>query len=133
MLHTAALYQPSPSSTGRADMGTQTTTPNMTTANFVHIDTNSYTEKPWAKVDGPGQNFERKSHSRPVHNLRGREHEFNTDNAGFAVYNYPAKEKRFTTMPRYGATTTRKSRPCCATGSQASKRSTSSTTPSAEE
>ncbi|KAF1924384.1 uncharacterized protein M421DRAFT_424834 [Didymella exigua CBS 183.55] len=68
----------------------------MTTANFIHIDTNSYTGKPWSKVDGPGQSFEHKSHSRPVHNLRGREHEFNTDNSGFAVYDYAAKEKSFT-------------------------------------
>jgi hypothetical protein len=68
----------------------------MTTANFVHIDTSSYTEKPWSKVDGPGQNFERKTHVRDVHNLRGREHEFTTDNSGFAVYNYPAKETHFT-------------------------------------
>ncbi|OSS54780.1 hypothetical protein B5807_01401 [Epicoccum nigrum] len=68
----------------------------MTTASFVHIDPSSYTEKPWSKVDGPGQNFERKTHVRDVHNLRGREHEFTTDNSGFAVYNYPAKEKLFT-------------------------------------
>jgi hypothetical protein len=68
----------------------------MTTANFVHIDPDSYTGKPWSKVDGPGNNFERKVHSRHVHNLRGREHEFTTDNAGFAVYHYPAREKLFT-------------------------------------
>lgn len=67
----------------------------MTVANFIHIDTTSYSGKPWSKVDGPGQNFQRKSHSRQVHNLRGREHEYTTDNAGFAVYNYPAKEKLF--------------------------------------
>jgi hypothetical protein len=28
--------------------------------------------------------------------LRGREDEFTTDNSGFHVYNYPAKEKLFT-------------------------------------
>jgi hypothetical protein len=67
----------------------------MTTANFVHIDTSSYTSKPWAKVDGPGTNFKLNTHSRQVHNLRGREHEFTTDNSGFAVYNHPAKEHRF--------------------------------------
>lgn len=68
----------------------------MTTASFSHIDTDSYSGKPWAKVDGPGTSFSHKWHERSVHNLRGREHEFNTDNSGFAVYQYPAKEKLFT-------------------------------------
>jgi hypothetical protein len=68
----------------------------MTTASFSHIDTESYSGKPWAKVDGPGTSFSHKWHERSVHNLRGREHEFNTDNSGFAVYQYPAKEKSFT-------------------------------------
>ncbi|XP_014555713.1 hypothetical protein COCVIDRAFT_27450 [Bipolaris victoriae FI3] len=68
----------------------------MTTASFSHIDTNSYTGKPWGKVDGPGSNFSNQWHERSVHNLRGREHEFNTDNSGFAVYQSPAKEKLFT-------------------------------------
>jgi hypothetical protein len=69
----------------------------MTTASFSHIDTNSYQgERPWSKVDGPGTNFAQEWHQREVLNLRGSEHEFNTDNAGFAVYNYPAKETLFT-------------------------------------
>jgi hypothetical protein len=70
----------------------------MTTASFSHIDTTSYEGKgkPWGKVDGPGTNFSHLWHEREVHNLRGRENEFNTDNSGFAVYNYPAKEKLFT-------------------------------------
>jgi hypothetical protein len=68
----------------------------MTTASFSHIDTNSYTGKPWGKVDGPGTNFSFQWHERPVHNLRGHEQEFNTDNSGFAVYEYPAEEKLFT-------------------------------------
>lgn len=68
----------------------------MTTANFVHIDTDSYHGKPWAKVDGPGTNFKQKEHARQVHNLRGKEHEFTTDNSGFATFNYPAKERLFT-------------------------------------
>ncbi|KAJ4370366.1 hypothetical protein N0V83_004884 [Neocucurbitaria cava] len=68
----------------------------MTTASFVHIDTASYQGKPWSKVDGPGSNFAQRRHGRPVFNLRGREHEFTTDNAGFAVYKYPANEKLFT-------------------------------------
>lgn len=68
----------------------------MTTANFFHIDTHSYTGKPWDKVDGGGKSFQQKSHLRNVHNLRGREHEFDTNISGFAVYNYPAKEKSFT-------------------------------------
>jgi hypothetical protein len=68
----------------------------MTTATFKHIDTTSYEGKPWAKVDGPGNNFKQKDHTRDVHNLRGREHEFTTDNSGFTVLKYPAKEKLFT-------------------------------------
>ncbi|KAH7348246.1 hypothetical protein BKA66DRAFT_477209 [Pyrenochaeta sp. MPI-SDFR-AT-0127] len=68
----------------------------MTTASFVHIDTASYDGKPWSKVDGPGNNFAQKRHDRVVSNIRGREHEFSTDNSGFAVYKYPASEKLFT-------------------------------------
>lgn len=68
----------------------------MTTAIFSHIDTESYEGKPWSKVDGPGNSFKQKNHSRDVSNLRGKEHEFTTDNCGFTVYNYPAKEKLFT-------------------------------------
>lgn len=30
-----------------------------------------------------------------VHNIRGRESDFDTDRSGFAVYNFPAKEKTF--------------------------------------
>lgn len=67
----------------------------MTTANFKHIDTTSYQGKPWNKVDGPGTSFTQKDHERKVYDLRGQESEFTTDNAGFAVYNYPAKEKKF--------------------------------------
>ncbi|KAF2280996.1 uncharacterized protein EI97DRAFT_429085 [Westerdykella ornata] len=68
----------------------------MTTASFKHIDTSSYEGKPWTKVDGPGKSFKEHELIRNVHNLRGRENEFTTDNAGFAVYRYPAKEKLFT-------------------------------------
>ncbi|KAF1838659.1 hypothetical protein BDW02DRAFT_488576 [Decorospora gaudefroyi] len=69
----------------------------MTTASFSHIDTASYGPgKPWSKVDGPGNSFSQKWHQRDVHNLRGREHEFTTDNAGFAVYQHSANEKLFT-------------------------------------
>ena len=68
----------------------------MTTATFKHIDTTSYSGKPWAKVDGPGAAFVMKDHVRPVHNIRGEEHRFSTDNSGFAVYRSPAKEKLFT-------------------------------------
>jgi hypothetical protein len=74
----------------------------MTTATFKYIDPTSYTDstepfvKPWAKVDGPGYSFKMTDRQRSVHNLRGHETEFNTDNSGFAVYNSPAKEKTFT-------------------------------------
>ena len=68
----------------------------MTTASFVHIDPASFEGKPWSKVDGPGNNFSSKSHQRDVHNIRGQEADFTTDNCGFTVYRYPAKEKLFT-------------------------------------
>ncbi|KAF2876388.1 hypothetical protein BDV95DRAFT_224443 [Massariosphaeria phaeospora] len=68
----------------------------MTTATFKHIDTTTYEGKPWNKVDGPGTSFKQRDHTRSVYNLRGNESKFTTDNSGFAVYNYPAKEKAFT-------------------------------------
>ncbi|KAK5108617.1 hypothetical protein LTR62_008108 [Meristemomyces frigidus] len=68
----------------------------MTTTIFKHIDPASYTGKPWTKVDGPGSSFKLKDYERQVHNIRGNESSFNTDNSGFAVYNDPAKEKSFT-------------------------------------
>lgn len=70
----------------------------MTTAIFKHIDpsTVASNEKPWTKVDGPGQSFKMMDVKRPVHNIRGQEHEFGTETSGFAVYNSPAKEKLFT-------------------------------------
>lgn len=48
------------------------------------------------EVDGPGSAFKLADYQRPVHNIRGREHEFSTENSGFAVYRSPAKEKAFT-------------------------------------
>lgn len=72
------------------------TTANMTTSTFKHIDTTSYTGKPWGKVDGPGKSFKELDYQRKVHNIRGQEHEFSTDKSGFAVFNSPAKEKLFT-------------------------------------
>ncbi|KAF2015822.1 hypothetical protein BU24DRAFT_422124 [Aaosphaeria arxii CBS 175.79] len=68
----------------------------MSKAIFKHIDTTSYTGKPWGKVDGGGTSFEQKDYEREVHDLRGQEDKFTTDNSGFAVYNYPATEKLFT-------------------------------------
>ena len=67
----------------------------MTTGIFKHIDTNSYTGKPWTKVDGPGMSYSQSDHERPVHNIRGHEQDFTTDKSGFAVYNSPANEKLF--------------------------------------
>lgn len=67
-----------------------------TTSIFKHIDpTSSTSTKPWAKVDGPGKSFQQLDHTRKVYNIRGREHEFTTDNSGFAVFREPAKEKLF--------------------------------------
>lgn len=67
----------------------------MTTAIFKHIDTSSYSGKPWVKVDGPGKSYTEMDVERPVQNIRGREDEFSTEVSGFAVYNSPAKEKAF--------------------------------------
>ncbi|KAK3671458.1 hypothetical protein LTR78_008736 [Recurvomyces mirabilis] len=68
----------------------------MTTTIFKHIDTSTYSGKPWTKVDGPGSSFQLKDYDRLVHNIRGNETSFDTNNSGFAVYNDPAKEKSFT-------------------------------------
>lgn len=68
----------------------------MSPAIFKHIDTESYTGKPWGKVDGGGLGYQQKDYEREVYNIRGKEQDFTTDNSGFAVYNYPAKEKLFT-------------------------------------
>ena len=69
----------------------------MTTTIFKHIDpASSGSVKPWTKVDGPGQNFIMRDHERVVYDIRESASEFNTDNAGFAVYNSPAQEKLFT-------------------------------------
>lgn len=67
----------------------------MTTGIFKHIDTSSYTGKPWTKVDGPGMSYKHNDHERPVHDIRGQEQDFSTDKSGFAIYNSPAKEKLF--------------------------------------
>lgn len=74
----------------------------MTTGVFKYIDPTSYTKsevpfvKPWTKVDGGGKSFNEIEIQRPVENIRDRIQEFTTDTSGFAVYNYPAKEKLFT-------------------------------------
>ncbi|KAK7980668.1 hypothetical protein PG989_013125 [Apiospora arundinis] len=70
----------------------------MTTGIFKHIDMAAMPPnvKPWTKVDADAASFKLLEHKRSVHNLRGRESEFTTDNSGFAVYNEPAKEKKFT-------------------------------------
>ncbi len=70
--------------------------PDMTAAVFTYIDPQSYDAKPWTKVDGPGQSFKMIDKKRSIHNLRGKENEFSTQNSGFAVYKDPAKEKSFT-------------------------------------
>ena len=70
----------------------------MTTGIFKQIDMAAMPPnvKPWSKVDADAASFKLLEHKRSVHNLRGRESEFTTDNSGFAVYNEPAKEKKFT-------------------------------------
>ncbi|KFY05340.1 hypothetical protein O988_00076 [Pseudogymnoascus sp. VKM F-3808] len=74
----------------------------MTTALFKYIDPATYDpnatepfKKPWTKVDGGGYSYQLKDYSHPVHDITGHEQEFTTDNAGFAVYNSPAKETSF--------------------------------------
>ncbi|KAI4659516.1 uncharacterized protein J4E79_006048 [Alternaria viburni] len=96
-LHQTASYTPYLGSHAQTRLlRSEAQTSKMTTASFSHIDTDSYSGKPWAKVDGPGTSFSHKWYERSVNNLRGHEDEFNTDNSGFAVYQYPAKEKAFT-------------------------------------
>ncbi|KAH0829597.1 hypothetical protein AYO21_07558 [Fonsecaea monophora] len=74
----------------------------MTTGVFKYIDPSSYVDsdvpfvKPWSKVDGPGYSFKMTDRERSVENIRGQESKFSVDTSGFAVYNYPAKEKAFT-------------------------------------
>ena len=75
----------------------------MTTAVFKYIDPSSYDpnatedfKKPWSKVDGPGYSYKLTDREYPVENVRGRESEFSTDNAGFAYFKWPAKETAFT-------------------------------------
>ncbi|KAJ5542966.1 hypothetical protein N7535_005389 [Penicillium sp. DV-2018c] len=75
----------------------------MTTGNFKYIDPASYDptetepfKKAWGKVDGPGISYKLTERERKVTDLRGQESNFTTDNAGFALYNFPAKEKAFT-------------------------------------
>ena len=73
-----------------------------TTATFKYIDPSSFVQsdvpfvKPWGKVDGPGYSFKLTDRERSVDDIRGSESNYNVDNSGFAVYNYPAKEKAFT-------------------------------------
>lgn len=68
----------------------------MTAAVFKYIDLDSFHGKPWTKVDGPGKSFTLNDHHRTVTSLRGQENQFSTENSGFAIYNYPAREKAFT-------------------------------------
>ncbi|KAF2842383.1 hypothetical protein M501DRAFT_1013727 [Patellaria atrata CBS 101060] len=62
----------------------------MTTATFHHIDTTSYTGKPWSKVDGPGTSFLQTAHTRPVTNIRPTPHLYTTTNAGFQLLSSPS-------------------------------------------
>ncbi len=97
LARSARLFQPRTLSTITIrTFGTSPPTANMTTAVFKHIDTNSYTGKPWAKVDGPGKAFQQNDHTRSVYSIRDKQSEFTTDNSGFAVHTFPAKEKLFT-------------------------------------
>jgi len=62
----------------------------MTVGNFKYIDpvfVNSI--KPWTKVDGGGASFTLAEKPRQVENIRPKQTSFNTDNAGFAVYQSP--------------------------------------------
>ena len=79
----------------------------MTTATFRYIDPSSYDpqatepfKRPWNKVDGPGFSYKLLSRPRTVHNLRGQESKFSTDNSGFAVYKEPSQERDFTSEQR---------------------------------
>ncbi|KAH7040505.1 uncharacterized protein B0I36DRAFT_357794 [Microdochium trichocladiopsis] len=68
-----------------------------TTAGFSHMDPADQTHgvAAWTKVDVDYSSFGRKMYTRQVHDARGHEDDFSVDTSGFAVYNYPAKEKLF--------------------------------------
>jgi hypothetical protein len=74
----------------------------MTTATFKYLDRASIRphEKPWAKVDGPGNSFTLKDHhSVPVTNLRtipDHSETFTTDTSGFSLHTFPSSETAFT-------------------------------------
>jgi hypothetical protein len=70
----------------------------MTTGIFSYIDPATYSpdKKPWGKVDYPVTSYQKLPKSRSVHNLRGQESEFSTDNAGFSLHTWPSKERSFT-------------------------------------
>lgn len=73
----------------------------MTTGVFKYIDPSSYVKsdvpfvKPWTKVDDGGRSYKQVEFKRPVENIHDRLQDFTVDSSGFAVHNYPAKEKLF--------------------------------------
>lgn len=74
----------------------------MTTGVFRYIDPTSFVRsdvpfvKPWSKVDDGGKSYTEIEFERSVENIRNRLSDYSTDSSGFAVYEYPAKEKSFT-------------------------------------
>ncbi|KAM0276438.1 hypothetical protein ACHAQH_006743 [Verticillium albo-atrum] len=69
----------------------------MTTGTFKYIDLDSFTGKPWGKVDVDKTSFSRLERTRSVADMRAAGLDaFSTETSGFGVYNSPAKEKEFT-------------------------------------
>ncbi|KAM0327137.1 hypothetical protein ACHAQA_006268 [Verticillium albo-atrum] len=69
----------------------------MTTGTFKYIDLDSFTGKPWGKVDVDKTSFQRTERTRPVADIRAAGLDsFSTDTSGFGVYHAPATEKEFT-------------------------------------
>jgi hypothetical protein len=70
----------------------------MTTGEFNFADRSSFSagSKPWTKVDDDASSMKKIRVPRSVHNLRGQEADFTTDNAGFSLHTWPSKERTFT-------------------------------------
>ncbi|KAF3349964.1 Mitogen-activated protein kinase [Verticillium dahliae VDG2] len=69
----------------------------MTTGTFKYIDLDSFTGKPWGKVDVDKTSYQRVERQRSVADMRAAGLDnFSTETAGFGVYHAPSQEKAFT-------------------------------------
>lgn len=66
-----------------------------TTGKFRYLKPDSYTGKPFAKIDGTEQSYKITQLEREVEDMRGRD-DFDLNTSGFAVYREPSKFPTFT-------------------------------------